>query len=83
MTRLTVAKLGPGMPGVVKRAADGTERIILEDGGKDVAAIVSMADLALIEKLEDQIDLEQARRALQEHGDDISWEELKAEAGLK
>ena len=83
MTKLTVAELGPEMPGLVKRAADGTERIIIEHGGKGVAAIVSMDALALIEKLEDQIDLEQARIALQEHGDDISWEELKAEAGLK
>ena len=42
------------------------ERIILERRGKEVAAIVSMDDLALLQMLEDRDDVRAARKALAE-----------------
>jgi antitoxin (DNA-binding transcriptional repressor) of toxin-antitoxin stability system len=42
------------------------ERIVLRRRGKDVAAIVPLEDLALIEKLEDEIDVREARKVLAE-----------------
>jgi PHD/YefM family antitoxin component YafN of YafNO toxin-antitoxin module len=58
------------------------ERVVLERGGKGVAAIVPMEDLAILEKLEDEHDARAARSALREKGA-IPWEQIKAELGLR
>ncbi len=64
---------------VINRAAFGKERVILARRGKAVAAIVSLEDVELLEALEDQIDLENARAALIEAEKEgtVSWEEFK------
>ena len=66
---------------VINRAAFGKERVILARRGKAVAAIVSLEDVELLEALEDQIDLENARAALIEAEKEgtVSWEEFKKE----
>ena len=66
----------------INRAAYGGERIVLTRRGKGVAALVSMDDLALLEKLEDEIDIKEARKALKEEGA-IPLERIKAELGIK
>ena len=43
-------------------------RLSLERRGRDVAALVSLEDLALLNDLEDRIDLEAAREAVEEYG---------------
>jgi prevent-host-death family protein len=58
------------------------ERVILDRRGKAVAAVVPVEDLELLERLEDRLDLEAARAALQEPGSRITLDELKAELGL-
>jgi prevent-host-death family protein len=67
---------------VVNKVAFGGERIVLHRHGKDVAAIVPVADLELLQQLEDRIDLESARKALSEKAPRVSWKKLKAELGL-
>ena len=62
--------------------AHAGQRVVLERRGKGVAALVSMADLALLEKLEDQLDVSAARAALRESGE-IPWPQVKAELGLR
>ena len=66
---------------VIDRAAYGKERVILARRGKAVGAIVSLEDVELLEALEDQIDLENARAALIEAEKEgtVSWEEFKRE----
>lgn len=49
---------------LVDRAAYGKERIAVAKHKKQLAAIVPIEDLRLLEFLEDQIDLAQARKAL-------------------
>jgi prevent-host-death family protein len=67
---------------VVNKVAFGGERIVLHRHGKDVAAIVPVEDLELLQKLEDRMDLEAARAALNEKSPRVSWKKLKAGLGL-
>jgi prevent-host-death family protein len=64
----------------LNRVAYAGERIVLQRSGKGVAALVSMEDLALLQELEDRLDLEAARAALKEPRK--SWAEVKAKLGL-
>ena len=67
----------------VNRAAFGGERVVLTRHGKRIAAVVPIADLELLESLEDAVDLDEARAALAEAGNDrISWDELKKQLKL-
>jgi len=69
---------------VVNRAAFGKERVVLTRRGKEVAAVVPIEDVKLLEELEDRIDLEEARAALAETKSKgtIPWEKIKADLGL-
>lgn len=57
------------------------ERLVLRRHNKDVAALVSMEDLRLLELIEDRLDRKAARAARAEEGA-VRWEDLKAELGL-
>lgn len=81
MTRLGASTLRKQLADTLNRVAYKGERIVLERRGKDVAALVSLEDLALLEELEDRIDLEAARAALKEPGS-ILWGTVKARFGL-
>jgi PHD/YefM family antitoxin component YafN of YafNO toxin-antitoxin module len=52
--------------GTINRVAFGKERVVLRRRGKEVAAVVPIDDLRLLEDLEDRIDLIDARAALAE-----------------
>lgn len=79
--RICATLIRDDLANVVNRVVYGSERIILERRGKDVAAIVSMDDLAVLDELENKIDLDAARKALREHGS-IPWEKVKTDLGL-
>ena len=70
MTRLNVSKAREEFPEVVNRAAYGKERTIVSRRGKDLAAVIPIEDLHLLERLAqeemDRQDLEDARAALKE-----------------
>ncbi len=57
-------------------------RVVIERSGEAVAAIVSIADLEALRKLEDEADLEAVRAARAEGGESIPYEELRKELGL-
>lgn len=65
---------------IVNRAAYGGERVIVHRRKKPVAAVVPLSDLELLEHLEDRIDLEDARRRLQEPT--VPWTKIKKDLGL-
>src|ERR1035441_8924073 len=70
MTRLNVSKAREEFPELGNRAAYGKERTIVSRRGKDLAAVIPIEDLRLLERLAreemDRIDLEDARAALAE-----------------
>lgn len=69
---------------IINRAAFGKERITLTRRGKEIAALVPIEDMKLLEALEDRIDLEEARAAIAESKKKgtVSWEKIKRELGL-
>jgi prevent-host-death family protein len=86
MTRLRASVLRENLADALNRVAYKGERIVLERRGKEVAALVSLDDLALLNALEDRIDLEAARAALAEMKTKgrkpIPWETAKRQLGL-
>jgi prevent-host-death family protein len=88
MTRLNVSKAREEFPEVVNRAAYGKERTIVSRRGKDLAAVIPIEDLRLLERLSreelDRIDIEEARAALAEAAEKgtISLEEVRKRLGL-
>jgi len=68
---------------LVNRVAYSGERIVLERRGKNVMALVSVEDLELLERIEDEIDLREARRRLADGEDLVPWEDVKAKLGLQ
>ena len=81
MTRLTVSQIREDLASALNKVAFGGERIILRRSNKDVAALVSMEDFALLRELEDKLDLEAMRKALDEPGANIPWKDVKKELG--
>jgi prevent-host-death family protein len=68
----------------ITRVGFGKERVTLTRHGKAVVALVPIEDLELLEALEDRIDLEKTRAALEEARAEgtLPWEQVKAELGL-
>ncbi len=73
----------------VSRVAAGEQRVIVSQDGKDVAAIISIEEFwfleRVIEKLEDEMDVEEAKKILAETNpeDYIPYEQIKKELGLE
>jgi prevent-host-death family protein len=67
---------------VVNRAAFGKERVVLGRRGRALVAVVPIEDVRLLEELEDQRDLDDARAARAEADAEgtVAWETLRAEA---
>jgi prevent-host-death family protein len=88
MSRLNVSKAREDFPDIVNRAALGGERTIVSRRGKDLAAVVPIADLRLLERLtrkeRDRQDVKDARVALAEakKKGTITHSELKRRLGI-
>ena len=68
----------------INRVAYAHERITITRHGKDVAAIIPIEDLELLEELEEQLDRRAIDEAITEQGEDpyTPLEEVKQELGL-
>jgi prevent-host-death family protein len=79
MIRLPASQARDDFAEVLNRVAYKGDRIVLHRRGKDVAAVISIEDLKLLERLiaeeENRIDLKAARKALKEPGS-IAWDQV-------
>ena len=66
MARINTSDARHEFAEVINRAAYRGERIVLHRRGRDVAAIISLEDLELLERLEDENDVKAAKAALRE-----------------
>jgi prevent-host-death family protein len=89
MVHLPVSEFKNEIAETLNRVVYAGERVLLQRHGKDVAALVSIKELAVleeIEELEDEIDLKEALKALKDikSGKDkvVSWDSVKKEFGL-
>lgn len=82
MTRVAATELRTAMSDLLDRVVHHGERVAVERYGKPVAALVSSADLELLEAIENRMDIEAARRALREPGR-RRWEAVRAELALQ
>lgn len=82
----TASELRQGFSDALNRVSYGKERIVLERHGKQVAAIIPIEDLALLEEMEDRHDAEAAKRILARVAANkekpISWAEARKKLKL-
>ena len=83
MIPLEVTDARQKLADTINRVAYGKERILLRRRGKDMAALVPVEDLALLEELEDRSDVEAARAALAQSKRRIPYEQARRELRLK
>jgi prevent-host-death family protein len=86
MMRRNVVELRQSLAEILNRAEYQGERIIIHRRGKDAAAIISIEDLSLLERLiedaEDRLDVNAARNALAESNERIPCDEVRTRLGL-
>ncbi len=77
MTSLTVTEARGRWSALIDDVAFRGDRIMLSRKGQDIAALVSAADLAILEALEDKIDLEEAERRLADGQSPLAYEDVR------
>ena len=81
-TKVSTADARKNFADIVNKVAYGKEPIVLTRRGQDVAALVSIDELELLQQIEDHIDIEDAKQALTEYGDNIPSEDVWKQLGL-
>lgn len=87
MTKLAASQARDAFSDTLNRVAYRGERIVLRRRGKDLAAIVPIEDLRLIQRTEDEIDQREAKKALSDMKrrglKPIPYEQVRKRLGLK
>ena len=81
-TIISTADARKNFANIVNKVAYGKESIVLTRRGQEIAAIVSMEELELLQQIEDYIDIEDAKKALENHVDNIPADEVWKQLGL-
>ena len=81
-TKISTADVRKNFSNIVNRVSFGKESIILTRRGEEIAALVAMDELRLLQELEDRIDIADAIKAIKEPGEDIPAEQFWKKLGL-
>ena len=81
-TTISTADARKHFADIVNKVAYGKEPIVLTRRGQKIAALVSIEELELLQQIEDHIDIEDAKKALEEAGANISAEETWKQLGF-
>ena len=81
-TKISTGDARKNVADIVNKVAYGKESFVLTRRGQGVAALVSIDELELLQQIEDHIDIEDARKALQEPGGNIPADEIWKQLGL-
>jgi prevent-host-death family protein len=83
MTTVTAGRLKNVIGEVLNKVQFKGERVILSRKGQPAAAIIPIADLRLLEELEDRLDVEEIERVLADKEDEwLTLEEAERELDL-
>ena len=83
MSRMTTSEIRRIFSDVVNQVTETGERVIIRRRDKDIAAIVPIEDLKLIERIENEIDVEEAKKILADNDSPVPWDEAMKELGLE
>ena len=64
MIKVEATAARSGFSDLLSKVQYGADRVLIERRGKDVAALIPVEDLRLLELFEDTIDVDAARKAL-------------------
>ncbi len=81
MPKITINEAGQKFSDLIASTTTKKQRTLITQNGQGVAVLVPFEDLALLQKLEDILDYQEAIEALNEPGKNISLEEMKKELG--
>lgn len=81
-TTITTADARKNFADIVNKVAYGKESIILTRRGQKIAALISIDELELLQKIEDYIDIEDANKALAEPVENVPASEFWKKLGL-
>jgi PHD/YefM family antitoxin component YafN of YafNO toxin-antitoxin module len=80
MNRLEANSVSKGFSETLNRVALEGERIILQRRGKDMAVLIPLEDLALLEQIEDTLDA--ADRLSDPNETPVAYESVRGDLGL-
>lgn len=83
MSRMTTSEIRRIFSDIINQVTQTGERVIIRHRDRDVAAIVPIEDLKLIERLENEIDVEEAKKILTDNDAPVPWDEAMKELGLE
>jgi antitoxin Phd len=77
---VTTAAARKNFADIVNTVAYGKEPVVLTRRGQEIAALISIEELHLLQRIEDHIDVADARKALEDPEENISsdvfWKKL-------
>jgi len=82
LNKVSTAEARKKFAEIVNKVAYGKELFVLTRRGEEIAALISMEELELLQLIEEHIDIEDAKKALEEPGKNISAEKVWKELGL-
>ena len=82
LNKISTADARKKFASIINRVAFGKESFVLTRRGEPLAAIVTVEDLKLLHELEEHMDIDDAWKARNEPGENVSWDQLREELGL-
>ena len=82
MTECPMKEFRRGLTEIAGRVQHGRERVIVRRNGKPAFAVIPVEDLEALQRLEDVIDLDDARKARKQPGRNIALAEVRKRLGL-
>ncbi|OGQ36133.1 MAG: prevent-host-death family protein [Deltaproteobacteria bacterium RIFCSPHIGHO2_12_FULL_43_9] len=81
MSKYSSGKIRENFSELLNQVAYGKERVVVTRRGKQVAALIPMDDLALLEKMENKTDIDDARKGIADAKKQgaVSWDSIKKE----